>query len=68
MEKSNKKLLIVAMVFMIPALLIALTEPFKDYGDAIKPGLGDLLNGVIGLTLLVATPFVLLIMKKRSGE
>lgn len=51
----NKPLIALA-VFGIPGLLIVLTNPFTAYGDAIKPGLGPLMNGGIGggLLLIVA--------------
>jgi hypothetical protein len=68
MENPNKKLLIVVMMFMIPGLLVALIGPFKEFGDSIKPGIGDLLNGLVSMTLLILTPVVVLIVKKRSGE
>jgi len=49
-------------------LLIALTQPFQAYGDGIKPGLGDLMNGGIGMLLLLAAGVIAMrINKKRQN-
>lgn len=68
MEHPNKKLLVIVMMFMIPGLLVALIGPFKEFGDSIKPGVGDLLNGLVSMTLLILTPVAVLIVKRRSGK
>lgn len=65
-EPVNKPLLAAAL-FGLPGLLIAMTEPFKNMGDSIKPGLGDLANGTIGLLLLIMAPVAALIVKKRNN-
>ncbi|APG61999.1 hypothetical protein LPB140_03255 [Sphingorhabdus lutea] len=66
-QKQNNKPLIVAALFGIPGLLITLIGPFKGMGDAIKPGLGDLLNGGIGMTLLILAAVAAVAAKKRSN-
>jgi hypothetical protein len=58
------KPLIVAAVFGIPALLILLAKPFQAWGDSIKPGLGELMNGGIGLALLILAAIAALITRK----
>lgn len=68
MNKPNYKPLIAAAAFGVPAQLIALTSPFKAYGDSIKPGVGDLMNGGIALTLLILAAVAALVMRKRSGS
>ena len=68
MSKPNNKPLIAAAVFIIPGLLIALISPFKAYGDSIKPGVGDLMNGGISMTLLILAAVAALVVRKRSGS
>ena len=68
MNQTNKKPLILAALFGIPGLLISLFGPFKGLGDAIKPGLGDLLNGGIGMTLIILAAVAALAASKRPGH
>jgi hypothetical protein len=68
MSQSNNKPLIAAAVFGIPGLLIALTSPFKTYGDSITPGLGDLMNGGIALTLIILAAVAAIVVRKRTGS
>lgn len=66
MNQPNKKPLIAAAIFGIPGLLVTLVGPFKGYGDAIKPGLGDLMNGGIGLTLIIVAALAAVAARKRA--
>lgn len=68
MNQTDKKPLIAAALFGIPGLLITLLGPFKGLGDSIKPGLGDLLNGGIGMTLIILAAVAALAARKRAGR
>jgi hypothetical protein len=58
------KPMIAAAAFAIPALLIVLLKPFTPWGESIKPGLGDLMNGAIALALLILAPIAALIARR----
>ena len=47
-------------------LVVALFGPFKSFGDAIKPGLGDLLNGMVAMLLLIGSAIVAIVSKKKQ--
>jgi hypothetical protein len=47
------------------ALAVLLLNPFVAYGDAIRPGLGDLMNGGVGLVLLIAAAIWAVVTRKR---
>jgi hypothetical protein len=56
-----------AVILLIAAALgVLFLQPFVPYGDAIRPGLGDLMNGVAGLILLIAALIWALIARKRG--
>ncbi len=61
------KPLIAAAAFGLPALLIVLIKPFQSWGDAIKPGLGDLMSGGIAFALLIVAAIAALIFRKRKA-
>lgn len=67
-NQTDNRPLIAAALFGIPGLLITLAGPFKGFGDTIKPGLGDLMNGLIGLSLIILAPIAALIVCKRSDR
>ncbi|MES2057884.1 MAG: hypothetical protein V4564_18250 [Pseudomonadota bacterium] len=59
--------MIAAAIFGLAGLLLVLTQPLKSYGDAIKPGLGDLMNGGIGMILIILAAVIAVIARKRMG-
>jgi polyferredoxin len=61
------KAMIAAAIFGVAGLLITLTLPFKSYGDSIKPGLGDLMNGGIGMALIILAAITAVVARKRMG-
>jgi hypothetical protein len=55
-----------AVILLIAAALaVLLLHPFVAYGDAIRPGLGDLMNGGVGLVLLIAAAIWAVVTRKR---
>ena len=66
-KEINKKALTALAIFGIPGLMVTLFEPFKALGDNIKPGVGDLMNGGIGLALFMLAVIAALVAKKRSS-
>ena len=65
MSAPHKKPLIAAAIFGLPGLLVALLGPFKAFGDSIKPGLGDLMNGGAGLLLLILAAVAAVFVRNR---
>ena len=59
-NKVPNKSMNAALLALLPGLLVALLGPLTGPGNAIQPGLGDLLNGSIGLVLLVGLPLIVL--------
>ena len=64
----NKKALFALAIFGLPGLMVTLFEPFKTFGDNIKPGVGDLMTGGIGLALLIVAAVAAVVVKRRSGQ
>ena len=62
----NKKALWAAAVFVVPGLLMAMIQPLKAVGDSVKPGLGDLMNGVTSLMLFGLAPVVAHVVRKLT--
>jgi hypothetical protein len=48
------------------ALVVLIARPFVGYGDAIRPGLGDLMNGAAGLVLILAALIWALVTRRRG--
>ena len=67
-KEPNKKPLLAAAIFGIPGLMVAILGPFKSFGDNIKPGLGDLMNGGIGLALLIMAAVAAAVVKRQSEK
>lgn len=60
---NKTKLAVMACIIIM--LLIAILSPFKAWGDSIKPGLGDLLNGMAGFVMLFIMLGIALAGRKR---
>ena len=60
---NKTKLAILACIIIM--LLIALLSPFRAWGDSIKPGLGDLLNGMAAFVMMFVILGVALAGRKR---
>lgn len=54
------------LVCMVVMLLIVLLSPFKAFGEGIKPGLGDLINGLAGLIMLFVILGIAIAGRKRD--
>jgi hypothetical protein len=55
------------VIFLIlAALVVLIAQPFVAYGNAIRPGLGDLMNGVAGLVLILAALIWALVTRRRG--
>jgi uncharacterized protein (TIGR03382 family) len=54
------------IILVALALVVVLAEPFVAYGDAQRPGLGEILNGGIALALLVAALVWALVIRRRG--
>jgi hypothetical protein len=57
----------VPIIFIGLSLLTALLRPINSYGDSIKPGLGDLLNGGLAFLLLVAAGVIAALKRKPTS-
>ena len=55
---------VVALICVAVGVLVA--QPFVPYGDGIRPGLGDVMNGGVGLVLLLAALVWALVARKRG--
>jgi hypothetical protein len=53
------------VVLICAAVLVLLAQPFVPYGNGIRPGLGELMNGGAGLVLLLAALVWALVTRKR---
>ena len=60
---NKTKLAILACIIIM--LLIVLLSPFRAWGDSIKPGLGDLLNGMAAFVMMFVILGVALAGRKR---
>jgi hypothetical protein len=54
------------ILLIAAALGVLLAQPFVPYGNDIRPGLGDLMNGVAGFVLLIAALIWALVTRKRG--
>jgi hypothetical protein len=50
---------------IVAALAVLLLNPLVGYGDAIRPGLGDLMNGGAGMLLLIAAAIWAVVTRRR---
>jgi hypothetical protein len=53
------------LVLICAGVVVAIAQPLTGYGNAIRPGLGDLMNGVATLVLLLVALGWALITRKR---
>ncbi len=53
------------LVSLVIMLLIVLLSPFKAFGDGIKPGLGDLINGLAGFAMMFVMLGIAIAGRKR---
>jgi hypothetical protein len=53
------------IVLLMLALVVLLAQPFVAYGNGIRPGLGELINGGVGLALLLAALIWALVVRAR---
>jgi hypothetical protein len=53
------------MILICAGVVVAIAQPLTGYGNAIRPGLGDLMNGVATLVLLLVALGWALITRKR---
>jgi hypothetical protein len=56
---------VVVMLLIAAALAVLLLNPLVGYGDAIRPGLGDLMNGGVGMVLLMTAAIWAVVTRKR---
>ena len=54
------------ILLIAAALGVLFAQPFVPYGNAIRPGLGDLMNGIAGFVLLIAALIWALIIRRRG--
>jgi hypothetical protein len=54
------------IVLIAAALVVLIAQPFVVYGNDIRPGLGDLMNGIAGLVLLLAALIWALVTRRRG--
>lgn len=60
---TKSKIVMLACLFC--GLAVAVLGPFQAFGDRIKPGLGDLLNGTAAMVLLLLAGGIALVALKR---
>jgi hypothetical protein len=51
-------------VLICAALLVLIAQPFVPYGNGIRAGLGEVMNGVAGLVLLLGALVWALVARK----
>jgi hypothetical protein len=56
---------VVVVGLIVAALAVLLLNPLVGYGDAIRPGLGDLMNGGAGMLLLIAAAIWAVVTRRR---
>jgi hypothetical protein len=59
------KLPVIVVGLIAAALAVLLLNPLVGYGDAIRPGLGDLMNGGAGMLLLIAAAIWAVVTRRR---
>lgn len=68
MNKDNKNSVLALAVLGLLGLLIAITSPFKSFGDHIKLGLGDLMNGSISMIFLILATMVAIALRPKKNN
>jgi hypothetical protein len=54
------------IVLILAAVVVLIAQPFVAYGNDIRPGLGNLMNGIAGLVLLLAALIWALVTRRRG--
>jgi hypothetical protein len=65
---NQKKKPIIPLTVMALGLLVSVIQPLTAIGESIRPGLGSLSNGIVGLALIVIGAIWTIVAAKSNNN